>query len=510
MNIFARLLKAQENSDGTLTIIGRATQEVPDKVNEVFDYEKSMPHFKKWSEEFEKVTDGKSVGNLRSMHGSVAAGKLTEINFMDAEKAIDIKAMVVDTNEVKKTLEGVYTGFSIGGKYLSKWPDTANPKLTRYEAQPAEISLVDSPCLGVARFAIQKMDGTVEEKEFVKREFSQDERDKAADKGQALPDGSFPIKNKDDLKNAVKAYGRAKNKAAAKRHIIKRAKALGATDLLPDGWTKKAQEAEDLIKNFPAPTDKAAAVEDIKKYSSEEIYDVSRAVNALQIIAYLYEQETAEDPLDAEQTGFLQAAIENLKQFIAAEIMEADEDDVITRVELSAFLKGEGTAEELTAFAKLLDEAGVDLFKRGARHSKDDMGKIQTIHDHAAALGAECDASKAHGADDLHKNLTKLEADSDFLTKCYQTVEEAFSKMWTEYDVLKKKYDELPASAKGFAGGDHLAPIITKKQESLGKTRENQEEIDGLEERIKKATSQKQREDVAIEVIKMIHAQKIK
>jgi hypothetical protein len=55
---------------------------------------------------------------------------------------------------------------------------------------------------------------------------TQDERDKAAAKGQALPEGGFPIQSHDDLKKAVKAFGRAKNPTAAKRHIIKRAREL--------------------------------------------------------------------------------------------------------------------------------------------------------------------------------------------------------------------------------------------------------------------------------------------
>ena len=71
-----------------------------------------------------------------------------------------------------------------------------------------------------------------------KTSLKKDSRDAAADKGEALPDGSYPIKNKEDLKKAVQAYGRAKDKAKAKRHIIKRARALKATDLLPDDWTK--------------------------------------------------------------------------------------------------------------------------------------------------------------------------------------------------------------------------------------------------------------------------------
>lgn len=68
------------------------------------------------------------------------------------------------------------------------------------------------------------------------REFKPKERKDAAGKGLAMPDGSFPIKNAADLRNAIKAVGRAKNSAAAKAHIIRRAKALGLEDLLPDGW----------------------------------------------------------------------------------------------------------------------------------------------------------------------------------------------------------------------------------------------------------------------------------
>jgi hypothetical protein len=55
-----------------------------------------------------------------------------------------------------------------------------------------------------------------------------------------MPDGSFPIKTVADLKNAVRAVGRAKDPASAKRHIIKRAKALGAQSELPNTWTTDA------------------------------------------------------------------------------------------------------------------------------------------------------------------------------------------------------------------------------------------------------------------------------
>ena len=64
--------------------------------------------------------------------------------------------------------------------------------------------------------------------------YSDEERMELAKKGLALDDGSFPIKDLTDLKNAIQAYGRAKDQAAAAKFIAKRAKALGAEDLIPD------------------------------------------------------------------------------------------------------------------------------------------------------------------------------------------------------------------------------------------------------------------------------------
>lgn len=61
-------------------------------------------------------------------------------------------------------------------------------------------------------------------------------REAAAEKGFALPDGSYPIRSAIELRKAVMAYGRAGDKPAAKAHIRKRARALKREDLLPDGW----------------------------------------------------------------------------------------------------------------------------------------------------------------------------------------------------------------------------------------------------------------------------------
>ncbi|HEX6969119.1 MAG TPA: hypothetical protein VF174_09955 [Micromonosporaceae bacterium] len=67
-----------------------------------------------------------------------------------------------------------------------------------------------------------------------------EERRRAADRGQALPGGRFPIRNREDLLRAIRAVGRAKGGEAGRRlvrrFIIKRARALGLMSLIPDTW----------------------------------------------------------------------------------------------------------------------------------------------------------------------------------------------------------------------------------------------------------------------------------
>lgn len=65
------------------------------------------------------------------------------------------------------------------------------------------------------------------------------ERKKLAAKGQANPDLSYPIENVGDLKNAIQAYGRASNKPATRRLIMRMAKKLNAENLIPESWRGK-------------------------------------------------------------------------------------------------------------------------------------------------------------------------------------------------------------------------------------------------------------------------------
>lgn len=139
---------------------GIAAAEQPDSSGEIMDYAKSKPHFWEWSKRVHKASKGKSLGNVRDSHTSKAVGKVIKLLFDDAAKSIRVGVKVVDSEAWQKVIEGVFTGFSIGGTYGRRWPDEMNKGYIRYEAIPNEISLVDLPCIPGAIIEMVKADGT--------------------------------------------------------------------------------------------------------------------------------------------------------------------------------------------------------------------------------------------------------------------------------------------------------------------------------------------------------------
>lgn len=161
MSMFIPLKKV----DAAQRLVFGHIDETPDRSGEVFDYETSKPYFQQWSDAVRKASGGKSLGNVRAMHSAVAAGRLEELEFDDAARRITLKARIVDEAEWQKVVQGVYTGFSPGGRYVNQWPDGA---YTRYTGQPSEISIVDLPCIPSAGFTMIKADGGVEQRRFAK------------------------------------------------------------------------------------------------------------------------------------------------------------------------------------------------------------------------------------------------------------------------------------------------------------------------------------------------------
>ena len=136
---------------------------------------------------------------IKSIEGQVIAVEPDVFEGVDSY-AVEIDGIDGKSYDVFVSLDGEVLGYD---KYESE-------EAQEIEAEAAEIAL--------------------------KRAFSDDKRMSLAKEGMALPDGSYPITSEEDLRNAVQSFGRAKDKEAAKLHIMKRAKDLGKENLIPPNW----------------------------------------------------------------------------------------------------------------------------------------------------------------------------------------------------------------------------------------------------------------------------------
>jgi hypothetical protein len=145
---------------------GIAAAEEVDGDNEIMDYQGSKPYFQKWSASQLAASQGKSKGNVRQQHDPKrVVGKLTAINFDDDNKQIQVTAQIDDPVAKQMLASGTLTGFSVGGDYVSRSRPTANG-VVRYVASPAELSVVDRPCMPSAVFSVVKAGGVVELRKF--------------------------------------------------------------------------------------------------------------------------------------------------------------------------------------------------------------------------------------------------------------------------------------------------------------------------------------------------------
>lgn len=85
------------------------------------------------------------------------------------------------------------------------------------------------------------------EKSANKTSFTHEERKDLAKKGEAMPNGKYPIRNKQDLKDAIRLSGSSSMpKEDVKKWIKKRAKELNLEDELPEDWkVEKTMDTED-------------------------------------------------------------------------------------------------------------------------------------------------------------------------------------------------------------------------------------------------------------------------
>ena len=132
MRIYGEITKVEAQDDGTIKVFGTASTGAVDDADETVSpdaMKAALPAYMRF-------------GALREMHGLTAAGATLSAE-VGEDGATRIAAHVVDPVAVKKVQLGVYKGFSIGGRVLSR--DAKDRKvITKLKLN--EISLVDRPC----------------------------------------------------------------------------------------------------------------------------------------------------------------------------------------------------------------------------------------------------------------------------------------------------------------------------------------------------------------------------
>ncbi|WP_063898984.1 DUF6582 domain-containing protein [Burkholderia ubonensis] len=496
LKLFARLTKVDEEKR---LVYGRATEEVVDRAGEIMDYATSKPYFEKWSEGIAKATDGKSLGNLRAMHSNIAAGKLTGIDFLDDEKAIDICSKVVDDNEWEKVLEGVYTGFSIGGDYVKRWAD-AELNARRFTADPCEISLVDLPCVPTASFfSIEKADGSVMQKAFKAPEpvtadafsdevaalakagdLSLDEmldaiRKAKDDKKKPYGDvkyadeknSKYPIDTEEHIRAAWSYINKEKNAAEYSADELKTVKdriiAAWKDKIDKDGPPSAADKwAEPVLTKAGKPVivspDNLSMAARLALHKG--MYQVSSLASLLASISYLQASSECEEINEGDTASTLPDGLmdwlkqggELLTAMVAEEVAELTEDDGKVDAPCVYYFECATAVENLH---KAVSALGGDhlhesfekvLAKAGARNSGADMARIQKAHDLMGELGAKC--AKDAGGDDMDaekaahaETLSKLTAAGESVAKLtadLATATEQVAKAALERDELTK------------------------------------------------------------------------
>lgn len=251
------------------------------------------------------------LGKADAPKGLVTGGSIVEVSVVDrpanpgclftlakADGAGDL-SLVDDAEVVEKS-----DTFGLPGELYDRLPSVVKDALSELAACGATVTAeAEASKADAAETGPVVVNVSVQAPEASKADLSAAGRRKAAASGAAMPDGSYPIQTKSDLRKAIKAVGRGNaDHSAIRKHIIKRAKALGLEAMVPENWqadgslkdANKADEetiakAEALLRDVRelAPSLAKADDGDGSDGGEDESEDVAGAEQAIAVIAKL-------------------------------------------------------------------------------------------------------------------------------------------------------------------------------------------------------------------------------
>lgn len=232
-----------------------------------------------------------------------------------------------------------------------------------------------------------------------KKDYSTETRVQMAKDGEAIPvkdadgeivNGRYPIADKGDLEDAVSSFGRAKDadKDQVKAFIKRRAKALDATDLIPDNWKtveatanalamcildKGVESADALDAKFPVTAAAIRTVGEALVPTIEKGPDHQPAFDAARIAISTLIQQEAQEMIDedCDETYCIYSlvySLQNLMSFRYGEIAEGE-------------MKPMGAEEEED---EPEDEGDTTVIVMSEKNEKSDvLGQLRSVVDEA-------------------------------------------------------------------------------------------------------------------------------
>ena len=191
---------------------------------------------------------------LDKIIGLMSKMKSTDVNLSTEEIKVEMTELTL-----KDGTKVTYDKLEVGGVVL----DENNIPYTEGNLEMEDGSVIEIKGGKIASITAAvpepAMQSILPEETVELKDYTTEERKTMADNGQAMPDGSFPIANKADLQNAISTYGLGGHPILAKKHIEKRAKELGAEDMLPANW---ASLEEIIVEQAAAPIDTTSGTTD--------------------------------------------------------------------------------------------------------------------------------------------------------------------------------------------------------------------------------------------------------
>ena len=292
---------------------------------------------------------------------------------------------------------------------------------------------------------------------------SQEEREELAKEGKALPDGAYPIRNVEDLKNAIQAYGRSKasERRMVRKHIMKRARQLRQWMLVPEHWKNAASmEAEEKLA---AMRSVIASLEPKKEDCGCELTGeavVAAAPKDEEISdSDLKELEEAKKEADKQTEEEIEAAEEVKKN--KGKPVERDEDGrpkYVSGVNQPRDAKG----KYRTVLARLKQDLGVAGLSKALK-KVEDAENLDFAGDYAASAAASSELLGMIDRLDTKalnpKALENVRLTAAELGKTISNLPLPFGK-----DADKIRFSDLPAGLK-----DLIDQMITRVEAKIGK-----------------------------------------